>query len=63
MLEDEQEKKAAEEQTQMLAERLNIENYYTISSKTGKDVHILTNQLLNLAYMFNRELLNKSTPF
>ncbi len=36
-----------------IAKRLNIEKYYIISSKNGRNINILINELLILAYKFN----------
>ena len=43
----------AEKNLQKLADRLEIPNWYVISSKNGRNVHILTNDLLIQAYPFN----------
>ncbi|WP_371803722.1 Rab family GTPase [Candidatus Lokiarchaeum ossiferum] len=43
-----------------IARQLNLDKFYTISSKTGKDIHILTNEILNESYKFNmKKLANK----
>ena len=42
-----------------LAERLDIPNFYTISSLDGKNIHVLTNDLLISAYKFNDRYLKE----
>ncbi|QEE16181.1 Rab family GTPase [Promethearchaeum syntrophicum] len=42
-----------------LAERLDIPNFYIISSLDGKNVHVLTNDLLISAYKFNFNYLKE----
>jgi small GTP-binding protein len=41
-----------------IAKHLKIESYYIISSKTGRDIHLLTNDLLIQSYVFNINLFN-----
>ncbi|MHA1673262.1 MAG: Rab family GTPase [Promethearchaeota archaeon] len=50
---DESEIGNAEKNLQKLADRLNISNWYVISSKNGRNIHILTNDLLIQGYQFN----------
>jgi small GTP-binding protein len=40
-----------------LASELNIKFYYIISSKSGNNIHIMTNELLRQGYLFNLTLL------
>ena len=47
----------AEQNLQKLADRLNISNWYVISSKNGRNIHILTNDLLIQGYQFNDKLM------
>lgn len=47
----------AEKNLEKLAKKLKIEDTYIISAKNGRNVHILTNDLLIKAYIFNHELL------
>ncbi len=42
-----------------LAERLDIPNFYIISSLDGKNIHVLTNDLLISAYKFNHNYLKE----
>lgn len=42
-----------------LAERLDIPNFYIISSLNGKNIHVLTNDLLISAYKFNNIYLKE----
>jgi len=49
----------AKENLEKLAKRLNIENWYIISAKNGRNVHILINDLLIKAYIFNYNMLKK----
>jgi len=42
-----------------LAERLDIPNFYIISSLNGKNIHVLTNDLLISAYKFNHIYLKE----
>lgn len=59
MLETEEEVQQAIQTTKELAERLGIESYYIISSKTGKDIHMLTNELLNKGYIYNYKMIGE----
>ncbi len=42
-----------------LAERLDIPNFYIISSLDGKNIHVLTNDLLITAFKFNHNYLKE----
>ncbi|MCF2141162.1 MAG: GTP-binding protein [Candidatus Lokiarchaeota archaeon] len=44
----------AQQNLEKLAHRLNIPDWYIISAKNGRNVHILTNDLLIKAYIFNQ---------
>ena len=57
LLSSTEEKESAMDTMFDMALELNLEKYYTISSKTGKDVHILTNEILVDSYKFNRKKL------
>ncbi|MHA1583752.1 MAG: Rab family GTPase [Promethearchaeota archaeon] len=53
LLETKEDEEVASETLKDLATRLNIEEKYIISAKNGRNVHILTNDLLNDSYKFN----------
>jgi Ras-related protein Rab-11A len=57
MMPSEEEVQRALYSTKEIAESLGVQNYYVISSKTGKDVHILTNDLLTQGYKYNCAML------
>jgi small GTP-binding protein len=58
LLNSEEEQDAAMDTIIDLARNLNLDEFYIISSKTGKDVHILTNDILNKGYVFSQNLHN-----
>lgn len=59
---DEEDIEEAQENLQKLAEKLEIKKWYIISSKNGRNVHILTNDLLIMAYKFNFKWLEMRNP-
>ena len=58
LLESQEQLEQAELSTAKLAEDLHIDEYYLISSKTGKDIHMLLNELLIKGYAFNVKMLD-----
>jgi Ras-related protein Rab-11A len=49
----------AKESITDLAQKLSIPGFFVISSKTGTDVHILTNELLTNGFKFNLKLIEQ----
>ena len=62
LLETPEDEVIAKRTVRELADELNVESYYIISSKTGRDVHLLTNDLLIQAYVFNVNRLAAEQP-
>ena len=52
------EEASARQTIKEIAKHLQIESYYIISSKTGRDIHLLTNDLLIQSYVFNTNMFN-----
>ncbi len=53
LMEDPNSLNMALENTREMAERLGIEKWYVISSKTGKDIHILANDIIVQSYTYH----------
>jgi Ras-related protein Rab-11A len=49
----------AEESLAQMAKELNITHYYTVSSLSGRNVHIMANDLLKEAFLFNLSMPGK----
>jgi len=62
VLNSDEERNLADDSIRELANSLNITQTYTISSKTGRNVHIMTNELLKQAYLFNLKLIESGIP-
>jgi small GTP-binding protein len=57
VLSTDDDRKNAEDAIAGFAKQLNIEKYYVISSKTGKNILMMINDLLKAAYLFNLHMI------
>ena len=57
-----EEETMAKQTVKEIANHLKVESYYIISSKTGRDVHLLTNDLLIQSYVFTSNLIQSKMP-
>lgn len=58
LLESDEDKVIAQETLNDLGNKLQIDKRYTISSKSGHNIHILANDILNQSYKFNYKQIN-----
>lgn len=61
LLESDEDRNIASDSMNEIGDRLGIETRYTISAKSGDNIHILANDMLNNSYKFNYELYHQET--